>query len=154
MFPWHWLTGSSAHWHWFTGCLAHRFTSSWHVFGLLDNSWYSGFVAFWISGFLIPWLWWFCFTLAGSTILGFLLPQKDIACSTGINITVVVAVSLEQRRFFNPEFCHYSLCIHLGWIKLIEIRLQCPCSRDLAQVFLIKQLHYVSSKLTLRCNQK
>ena len=91
MFPWLWFTGSLALAHWLMTC-------HW-----TPDFWLSGFLAFWLSEFLVPRLCWFCLALVGSALSGFLFAQNDKSFSIGIDITVIIAVYLEKLWFFTRK---------------------------------------------------
>ena len=137
-------TGPLAHWlngYWLTGSLAHDMSLS---------SWNSGFLAFCIFGILVSLLCWFCSAPTGSAFSDSLLAQNDLSFSIGRDNDVIVVVFLGKTMLFQPNFCHCSRCIHLGWLNKILIWLHCHCSRDLAQLFLITWFYYASSTLLLR----
>ena len=106
-FPQLWLTGSGslalAHWLtcslFFPGCK--RYVTGFLVF------WISDFL--WISGFLVPWLCWFCFALILSAFSGSLLSQSDILWFFGIHITVII---WKDDNVSPPKNCHCSVCIY------------------------------------------
>ena len=84
-----WLTALLAVAHWFTGSL---FSLPGHDMFLA--SWSAGFMAFWISRFLVPRPQWLCFALAGSAFCGSLFAQNELSFFSGIDVTVVAAVFL------------------------------------------------------------
>ena len=123
MFPWLWLIGSLALVHWL-------FVSSRDYCDISLDSWISGFFGFCVSAFLVPWLCWLCFALAGSAFRGSLFSQNDIWYSIRRFINVVVAVFQENQWYvthnFLPLLTMYPPRLNKSICNLVAISMLTP----------------------------
>ena len=112
--------------------------------------WNSGYLDFWISGYLHFYNARHSISLLWLCILDFSSESTAEQCNFCYFNCLCLA---GKKMIFQSQFYHCSQCIQLSWIDTIAIWLQCHSSRDLLQLFLMTLIHYASSTSLLRYKQ-